>query len=109
MNVAAYLFVGLAIASFASLLLKHPWTIWLARRHTPPEVWATPLFFETNLIITAAWAVLFLGGAAVSILTPLWVHLAYGAILLVLGRLSPNFGSWYSSRRLRAMGSRSSQ
>ncbi len=100
----AWIFGGLSALSIASMLARRPWTILVARRHTPPEVWETDLFLETNLIITAGWAILFAGAAALAVSAPLWPNVAYGGLLVLLGRLSPRFGSWYSSRRLRAMG-----
>lgn len=104
MNLGAWIFSALAFASIASMLVGRPWTIPLGKRHTSPDVWSTDLFLETNLVVTAAWALLFMGGAALSILAPLWTHLPYGALLVALGRLSPRFATWYSSRRLRALG-----
>ena len=98
-----WIHAALALASLGSILVGRPWTIPLARRHTPPEVWATALFLETNVMLTAAWAVLFAGGAGLALTAPLWVELPYAGLLALFGRLSPDAGSWYSSRRLRAM------
>jgi hypothetical protein len=104
MSLATWIFGGLALLSLASVLVKRPWTIPLARRHNPPEVWSTALFLETNMLITSAWAVLFGGAAVLAAVAPLWINLSYGGLLLVLGRLSSRFGSWYASRRLGAAG-----
>jgi hypothetical protein len=95
---------SLALISVLSLLMKRPWTIIVARRSTPPEVWSTDLFLETNMIITGAWAALFFVAALLATLAPTWVNLAFGALLVALGFLSSRFGSWYSTRRLEAMG-----
>jgi all-trans-retinol 13,14-reductase len=100
----AWIFGGLSALSIASMLARRPWTMRIARRHTSPEVWETALFLETNLVITAGWALLFAGAAALTATAPLWLNVAYGGLLVLLGRLSPRFGSWYSSRRLRATG-----
>src|SRR6185295_19702525 len=70
-----WIHAALALASLGSILVGRPWTIPLARRHTPPEVWATALFLETNVMLTAAWAVLFAGGAGLALTAPLWVQL----------------------------------
>jgi len=104
MHVAVWLFSLLALASLASVLARHPWTSVIARRHNPPEVWSTDLFRETNMLISGGWSLLFGGAALLAAVAPLWLNLGYGALLFALGRFSPRFGAWYSSRRLRAMG-----
>ena len=104
MGIGTWVFGCLAAISIASIIVKRPWTIVMARRSTPPEVWSTPLFLETDLVVTGAWALLFVVGAALVSLAPLWVNLSFGALLFLLGRLSPRFGSWYAARRLKAMG-----
>ena len=63
-----------------------------------------PLFLETNLVITGAWAVLFAVAAVLTVWAPAWVSLGYGIMLFIAGRKSPAVGTWYSQRRLRAMG-----
>ena len=103
MTIAVWLYAGLALASLVSLILRRPWTSRLARRRTPPAVWTTALFLETNLVLTALWTVLFAGGAVVAALAPRSVLVAYGLGLAVCGRLSHRLGEWYSARRLRAM------
>lgn len=96
-------FSALSLASVASVIVRRPWTIRLAKRHTAPAVWSTDLFLETNVVLTLGWALVFALGAALAVLAPLWMQLAYGVVQLALGLLSPRLGNWYSSRRLRAM------
>jgi hypothetical protein len=103
-SIGSVILGSLALISVVSMLLKRPWTTVLARRSTPPEVWSTDLFLETNMIITGAWAALFFVAALLASYAPTWVNVAFGALLLVLGLLSSRFGSWYASRRLEAMG-----
>ena len=103
MNIAAWLYAGLVVASLASLIVRRPWTIPIARRRTPPAVWTTDLFLETNLVLTTLWTLLFAVGVVMALLVPLWGRVAYGLGLGAFGRLSPRVGEWYSSRRLRAM------
>ena len=98
-----WIHAALALASLGSILVGRPWTIPLARRHTPSEVWATDLFLETNVVVTAAWALFFAGGAALAVTAPWWVQLPYAGLLVLFGRLSPGAATWYSSSRLRAM------
>jgi hypothetical protein len=95
---------SLALISLVSLLVKRPWTILVARRSVPPEVWTTDLFLETNMIITGAWAVLFFVAALLASYASTWVNVGFGVLLAALGLLSSRFGLWYSSRRLEAMG-----
>ena len=104
MSIASVILGSLAAISIASVLIKRPWTIILARRSTPPEVWPTDLFLETNMLITGAWAFLFFLAALLASYAPLWLNIAFGTLLMILGRLSSRFGLWYSSRRLEAMG-----
>ena len=104
MQAATWILGVLAIASMVSVVAKRPWTTFIAKRHNPPEVWSTDLFRETNMIISASWSFLFASAAMLAAVAPLWVNLAYGVFLFALGRLSPKFGAWYSSRRLRPMG-----
>ena len=103
MNVPAYVFGALSAVSLISMLVRHPWTIMVARKSTPPEVWSTDLFMETNMIITGTWAVLFCIAAVISMTMPLWVNVLIGVVYVLLGNLSSRFGLWYSSRRLESM------
>ena len=104
MHVGVWIFSFLAVASLVSVLARRPWTSVIARRHSPPDMWSTDLFRETNMLISGGWSLLFAGAVLVAAVAPLWLNLAYGALLYPLGRLSSKFGTWYSSRRLLAMG-----
>jgi len=103
-NIGAWSFVGLTVSSLVTVVLGAPWTTHIARRHTPPAIWSTPLFRETNVVMTLGWAFLFLAAAGVAAWTPLWVQPLVGAILYGLGRVSPCLASRYAARRARAMG-----
>lgn len=103
LNIATYILGTIAGMSLLSVLIKRPWTILIARRHTPPEVWSTDLFLETNMIISGAWTLLFALAAFLSIILPLWANLMVGVIFFLLGRLSPRFGLWYSSKRMKSL------
>lgn len=55
----------LALISWFSLAIRHPFTLGIARLSTPREVWHQPMFRRTNVIITLFWALAFtIGGAA---------------------------------------------
>ncbi|HYB41599.1 MAG TPA: FAD-dependent oxidoreductase, partial [Candidatus Methylomirabilis sp.] len=82
------LYGALAAMAWTTLLLGTPFTLQYARVDWPREVWDQPLFRRTNVILTAAWGVIFLGGAASAALAvadpsrPLWL---YGVLLPHLG------------------------
>lgn len=103
-NIGAWSFVGLAAGSIVTVALGVPWTTHIARRHTPQAVWSTPLFHETNVVMTLGWGLVFLAAAVVVAWTPLWVQPLVGGVLYGLGRISPRLASWYASRQARAMG-----
>ncbi|WP_433249893.1 hypothetical protein ACQPYK_03220 [Streptosporangium sp. CA-135522] len=46
----------LAVTAWGSLAVRRPFTLGLARRVTPREVWENPLFLRVNRVITAVWA-----------------------------------------------------
>ena len=104
MNIGAWSFVGLAAGSLVTVVLGVPWTTYIARRHTTPALWSTPLFRETNVVMTLAWTCIFLAAAGVVARTPLWVQPIVGATLYGLGRVSPCLAARYAARRARAMG-----
>ena len=99
MNVASLILAAVAIASALTVVLKRPWTLRLARRNTPPEVWGTPLFLETNMVLSGAWSALYAVAAVLAASAPLWVNLAFGAALVAVGRLSPRFAAAYAAWR----------
>jgi hypothetical protein len=103
-HIGAWSFVGLAAGSLVTVVLGAPWTTYIARRHTPPAMWSTLLFRETNVVMALGWTFLFLAAAGIAAWTPLWVQPMVGAILYGLGRVSPCLASWYAARRARAMG-----
>jgi hypothetical protein len=49
----------LAAIAGLSLLIGKPFTLGIAKRTTPPEIWGEPLFIRTNVIITAVWTAAF--------------------------------------------------
>ena len=104
MNIGAWSFVGCAAGSLFTVVLGVPWTTYIARRHTPPATWSTPLFRETNVVMTLGWTFLFLAAAGIAAWTPLWVQPMVGATLYGLGRASPCLASRYAARRARTMG-----
>jgi hypothetical protein len=102
-NIGAWSLVGLAAGSIVTVVVGAPWTTHIARRHTPQAVWSTPLFRETNVVMTLGWALVFLAAAGVEAWTPVWVQPLVGGALYGLGRVSPHLASWYASGRARVM------
>lgn len=54
----------LAATAWGSLLLGRPFTLGIARLSVPAQVWPTPRFRRTNVVITAVWAAAFTAAAA---------------------------------------------
>lgn len=104
MQASVWVFAFIALVSLVSVLVKRPWTAIIARRDNPPEVVASDLFLETNMVISAVWSLLFAVAALLSAVAPFWLGLAYGLLLFYLGHVSPRFGAWYATKRLRALG-----
>ncbi|MER5792791.1 hypothetical protein [Streptomyces sp. NPDC001980] len=52
-------FAWLAVTAWATLALRRPFTLGIARRSTPEELWDNPVFLRVNVVITAAWAAAF--------------------------------------------------
>ncbi|MEW1658349.1 MULTISPECIES: hypothetical protein [unclassified Streptomyces] len=49
----------LALIAWASIAVRRPFTMAIARRMAPPQVWHTPQFRHINVVITAAWSLSF--------------------------------------------------
>ena len=50
---------GLFIIAAVSLLIRQPFTLQYARESVPQELWTSPIFFTTNVRITAVWTAAF--------------------------------------------------
>ena len=50
--------IGATMAS--TLLVGHPFTLGIARRKAPKEIWNAPFFLRMNTVITTVWGVSFL-------------------------------------------------
>lgn len=49
----------LALIAGASLLMGKPFTLGIAKRTTPPEVWSLKPFIRVNVVITTVWTAAF--------------------------------------------------
>ena len=52
-------FGWLALTAWGTLAVRRPFTLGIARRSTPPEMWHTPVFLRVNVVITSVWAAAF--------------------------------------------------
>jgi len=58
-------FGWLALTAWATIGVGRPFTLGIARRNAPPQLWDTPQFLRVNTIITTVWAAAFTVTAAV--------------------------------------------
>ncbi|MFD7668283.1 hypothetical protein [Streptomyces sp. NPDC059788] len=49
----------LALVTWGSTAARRPFTLAIARRKAPPEVWRTSLFLRINYVLSAVWALSF--------------------------------------------------
>ncbi|NUU23564.1 MAG: hypothetical protein HOV68_18965 [Streptomycetaceae bacterium] len=62
---AAASLAWLGATAWASLAARKPFTLTIAKRTVPRELWARPAFLRVNVVITAVWAASFTLTAAV--------------------------------------------
>ncbi|MGJ0118896.1 hypothetical protein ACQ7HM_06780 [Williamsia sp. MIQD14] len=58
----------LAVVAWAGILLGAPFTLGIAKREAPEEVWDLPMFRNLNVVITSVWAGAFTVSAVASVL-----------------------------------------
>ncbi|MER7984864.1 hypothetical protein ABTY53_04570 [Streptomyces noursei] len=75
----------LALIAWVSLAVRRPFTMAIARRMAPPEVWRTPLFRRINAVITSAWALSFTLSAAAQVVIAAY---GLGAVISVLVQIA---------------------
>ncbi|UNO40895.1 hypothetical protein [Streptomyces sp. MST-110588] len=90
----------LAVLAWGSIAARQPFTLAIARRMVPPEVWKVPLFYRINVVITAAWAASFtLSAMAQALITAYELPMTYSVIVHIIGFLLPiRFTSVYPER-----------
>ncbi|MFG2138800.1 hypothetical protein [Streptomyces sp. NPDC048650] len=90
----------LALIAWVSLAVRRPFTMAIARRMAPPEVWHTPLFRRINVVLTAAWALSFtLCAAAQAVITAEQLGTFASLALQIAGFVLPaRFTAWYPDR-----------
>jgi len=92
---AAWIWMGLAVASGASFVFGQPWTGFLSARRYTASVRAHPLFTEANQVITAAWTTYFAIAALATALSNVWTSTGFAAAAPFLGWLSFVVGDRY--------------
>jgi hypothetical protein len=102
-------FFWLALTAWGTLVIRQPFTLGIARRQTPPEMWNHPGFYQVNAVITAVWGAGFTFIFAALLIAhvteaPVWV----GITAHVVGLVAPMiFTSRYPARvqaRMEAAG-----
>ncbi|MER6051659.1 hypothetical protein K2224_06910 [Streptomyces sp. BHT-5-2] len=90
----------LALIAWVSIAVGRPFTMAIARRMAPPEVWHTRLFRRINVVITAAWALSFaLSATAQAVIAAYDLSLAYSILVQVAGFVLPiRFTATYPER-----------
>lgn len=90
----------LALIAWVSIAVRRPFTMAVARRMAPPEVWHTPLFRRINVVLTAAWAVSFtLTAAAQAVVSAYELNVVFTIVVQVAGFVLPvGFTSTYPER-----------
>lgn len=88
---------GLLAIAVASLAIGRPFTLQYARERVPEPVWALPVFYTTNRLITTVWAgafaVLVAADAAAEYVEaiPIWVDVAASVVAFATAM-------WFSRR-----------
>ncbi|MGW1373278.1 hypothetical protein ACWD6P_03235 [Streptomyces sp. NPDC002446] len=90
----------LALIAWVSIAVQRPFTMGIARRMAPPEVWHTPLFRHINTVLTTAWALTFtLTAAAQSVVSAYDLNVVFTIVIQVAGFVLPvGFTSTYPER-----------
>ena len=98
---------GLFLIALISLVIGQPFTLQYARESVPREFWTTPVFFSTNVRITAVWtaafAVMTAADAAAQYVEaiPLWVDVAATVVAFAAAFW---FTRWYPATVRRRFG-----
>lgn len=104
--VRLYVDAGLLLIVLASLAISRPFTLQYAKETVSPEVWSTPEFFRTNVVISSVWAAAFalmVGADLLMLLVP-DVPTRYGVVLTVMALVAAiKFTGWYPTRNAGAL------
>jgi len=90
--------LGLLAIAVVSLAIGRPFTLQYARERVPEPIWALPIFYTTNRLITTVWAGAFAVLVAADALAeyvaavPIWVDVAASVVAFAGAVL---FSRWY--------------
>ncbi|MGW7572837.1 hypothetical protein [Streptomyces sp. NPDC054765] len=90
----------LALIAWVSIAVQRPFTMAIARRMAPPEVWRTPLFRRINVVLTAAWALSFtLTAIAQTVVSAYELNAIFSIVIQIAGFVLPfHFTAAYPER-----------
>ncbi|WP_030988812.1 hypothetical protein [Streptomyces sp. NRRL S-1813] len=90
----------LALIAWVSIAVQRPFTMAIARRMAPPEVWHTPLFRRINVVLTSVWAVSFtLTAIAQTVVSAYAVNVIFSIVIQIAGFVLPvRFTAAYPER-----------
>ncbi len=89
---------GLLLIVVLTLLIRQPFTLQYARESVRPELWNSPTFLRTNIIITSVWALAFLLLVAADLVFVYEPQIPprLGIILTVIALVGAiKFSNWY--------------
>jgi hypothetical protein len=73
----------LAITALASLAVRRPFTLSIARQQVPQELWHAPRFIRVNMVLTGIWATAFAAGAIACAVIIGYAHAATVPLIVV--------------------------
>ncbi|GGU81467.1 hypothetical protein GCM10010211_54500 [Streptomyces albospinus] len=90
----------LALIAWVSIAVRRPFTLAIARRVAPPEVWQTALFRRINVVLTAAWALSFTASAlAQAVIAAYGMSAVFSLLVQIAGFVLPvRFTAAYPER-----------
>ncbi|WP_326619621.1 hypothetical protein OG863_20045 [Streptomyces decoyicus] len=90
----------LALIAWVSIAVRRPFTMAIARRMAPPEVWHTPLFRRINVVLTSVWAASFtLTAIAQTVVSAYEVNVIFSIVIQIAGFVLPvRFTAAYPER-----------
>ena len=73
----------LAVTALASLAVRRPFTLSIARKQVPRELWHAPRFIHVNIVLTTAWAIAFVAAGISSALVIAYAHGAAAPLVAI--------------------------
>ncbi|WP_040800643.1 hypothetical protein [Nocardia higoensis] len=89
---------ALAVIAIASLALRAPFTLGIAKQSTPPEFWDQPLFIRTGYLLTGVWTASFVLGCLTLALVAHAGPVTLTAVHALVFGAPAAFTVWYVAR-----------